>query len=181
MRYYNTQEWIKPLLQITKSDTIQRLRFLLLFVAIFTAIIVFIERKYLNLSENNSLKNLPVMHSILGFAISMLLVFRTNSAYDRWWEGRKLWGGLVNSSRNLAIKLNAIILDEQDRDYFQKCITNFPKELMIHMLKDSTKMALDEEEAKMYQSALKSNHAPVEILILLKNRIQQLDKQGKIT
>jgi putative membrane protein len=40
--------------------------------------------------------------SLLGAALGILLGFRTNSAYDRWWEARKLWGGLVNSSRSLA-------------------------------------------------------------------------------
>lgn len=40
--------------------------------------------------------------SLLGAAIGILLGFRTNSAYDRWWEARKLWGSLVNSSRSLA-------------------------------------------------------------------------------
>jgi putative membrane protein len=50
-----------------------------------------------------------IVHSLLGFVISLLLVFRTNTAYERWWEGRKLWGALVNTSRNLALKLNAYL------------------------------------------------------------------------
>jgi putative membrane protein len=41
-------------------------------------------------------------HTLTGFALSLLLVFRTNSSYDRFWEGRKLWGSIVNESRNLA-------------------------------------------------------------------------------
>lgn len=38
-----------------------------------------------------------------GAAIALILVLRTNSGYERWWEARKLWGGIVNQSRNLAI------------------------------------------------------------------------------
>ena len=45
--------------------------------------------------------------TLLGIVLGLFLVFRTNSAYDRWWEGRRLWGGIVNSTRNLALKLNA--------------------------------------------------------------------------
>jgi len=41
--------------------------------------------------------------------VGLLLVFRTNTAYDRWWEGRKVLGALVNTSRNLALKLNSFI------------------------------------------------------------------------
>lgn len=40
--------------------------------------------------------------TVLGAALGILLGFRTNSAYDRWWEARRLWGRLVNSSRSLA-------------------------------------------------------------------------------
>ena len=42
------------------------------------------------------------IHTLIGFALGTLLVFRTNTAYDRFWEGRKLWGGIVNETRNLA-------------------------------------------------------------------------------
>ncbi|MFO1020639.1 MAG: bestrophin family ion channel [Planctomycetales bacterium] len=49
------------------------------------------------------------MHTLLGMVLGILLVFRTNTAYDRWWEGRKLWGQLVNDSRNLAIKIQACV------------------------------------------------------------------------
>ncbi len=37
-----------------------------------------------------------------GGVLAALLVLRTNAGYERWWEGRKLWGGIVNQSRNLA-------------------------------------------------------------------------------
>ena len=44
----------------------------------------------------------PLMHSLVGTALGLVLVFRNNGSYDRYWEGRKQWGGIVNSSRNLA-------------------------------------------------------------------------------
>ncbi|MGE0405650.1 MAG: bestrophin family protein [Candidatus Korobacteraceae bacterium] len=42
-------------------------------------------------------------YELAGAALGVLLVLRTNAGYDRWWEGRKLWGGIVNQSRNFAI------------------------------------------------------------------------------
>ena len=47
-----------------------------------------------------SVPSLPL--SMVGSALSIFLAFRTKSAYDRWWEARTLWGGLVNNSRTLA-------------------------------------------------------------------------------
>ena len=41
------------------------------------------------------------LHAMVGLALGLLLVFRTNSSYDRFWEGRKLWGGITNATRNL--------------------------------------------------------------------------------
>ncbi len=43
-----------------------------------------------------------LLHNFIGVALGLLLVFRTNASYDRFWEGRKLWGGIVNETRNLA-------------------------------------------------------------------------------
>ena len=46
-------------------------------------------------------------HEIAGAALGLLLILRTNAGYDRWWEGRTLWGGIVNQCRNLVIELLA--------------------------------------------------------------------------
>lgn len=43
----------------------------------------------------------PLGHTLIGVALGLLIVFRNNCSYDRYWEGRKLWGGIVNSSRSL--------------------------------------------------------------------------------
>ncbi|HYZ85278.1 MAG TPA: bestrophin family ion channel [Bryobacteraceae bacterium] len=46
---------------------------------------------------------MPVtVHSLVGLALGLLLVFRTNASYDRFWEGRRQWGNIVNATRNLA-------------------------------------------------------------------------------
>jgi putative membrane protein len=42
-------------------------------------------------------------HEIAGAFLGVLLALRTNTSYDRWWEARKLWGGIVNQSRNLVL------------------------------------------------------------------------------
>lgn len=47
-----------------------------------------------------ALPSLPL--GMMAAALSIFLAFRTNSAYDRWWEARRLWGSLVNDSRTFA-------------------------------------------------------------------------------
>lgn len=64
--------------------------------------------------------------SSLGIILGLLLVFRTNSAYERWWEGRKLWGQLVNDSRNLALKVKGIdTIPPGDRRKISELIISF--------------------------------------------------------
>src|SRR5262245_53183836 len=57
----------------------------------------------------------PEFHGFLGLILGTLLVFRTNTSYDRWWEGRKLWGQLVNDCRNLAIKVQTCVRADQEQ------------------------------------------------------------------
>ena len=44
--------------------------------------------------------------AFLGTAISILLSFKLNQSYDRWWEARKIWGSIVNDSRSFVMQLN---------------------------------------------------------------------------
>lgn len=53
--------------------------------------------------------------SLAGTALTIFLGFKTNSAYDRWWEARTLWGSLINASRTLARR--AIILPSAATGY----------------------------------------------------------------
>ena len=78
------------------------------------------------------------------------MVFRTNTAYDRWWEGRKKWGELVNNSRNLAIKISALTDDPEIRAYFKRMISNYVFAMKEH-LREGVKLEeldLTEEEKK---------------------------------
>ena len=65
-------------------------------------------------------------YEVVGVVLALLLVLRTNAGYDRWYEGRKLWGGIVNQSRNLAIiGLEHGPSDPQWREQFTRWIAAF--------------------------------------------------------
>lgn len=123
------------------------------------------------------------MHSLLGFAISMLLVFRTNTAYDRWWEGRKLWGSLVNNSRNMAVKINSFLPhdDTRERSFFKTIIPRFSQELVMHLQAESTRFSLDEKPHPEIPDFDNTKHVPNQVASLIISRITALYKNGKIT
>lgn len=65
-------------------------------------------------AEFLALSSLPL--GVIGSALSIFLAFRNSSAYDRWWEARTLWGGLVNSSRTFARQTVTLIVGQDDDD-----------------------------------------------------------------
>ncbi|MBZ0118447.1 MAG: hypothetical protein K8H88_15705 [Sandaracinaceae bacterium] len=57
----------------------------------------------------------PLPLAVVGGALGIFTSFRTNSAYQRWWEGRQLWGRLVNASRHFATQVLAYLPKDGDR------------------------------------------------------------------
>lgn len=64
------------------------------------------------------LPTLPL--AVVGGALGIFVSFRTNSAYDRWWEGRKLWGRLINTSRHWSSQVATYVRDEAVREALVK-------------------------------------------------------------
>ncbi len=182
---YNPKEWFTFIFRLHKADTFRKLGRLLIGMCIYSAVIAVLELEFWKLSDSNYVKNIPLMHGLLGFAISMLLVFRTNTAYDRWWEGRKLWGSLVNNSRNLAMKLSVILPaeDKAQRSFFRKIIPAFAYTLHDHLRKEETRTALfeDKEHSHLFASFDKEKHLPNQVALLMYKHIQQLHLEQKIS
>lgn len=111
-------------------------------------------------------------HAALSLVLGWLLVFRTNTAYARWWEARCLWGSLVNASRNLAIKFKE--LGEFSADELRKAnalIVAFPVALKCH-LRGETESLLPAEIRTMVGEV---QHVPQEIT----RQLFELANQGK--
>ena len=182
---YNPKEWFTFIFRFHKADTVRKLGPLLIGICVYSFFIAYLELEYWKLSDKSYVKNIPVMHSLLGFVISMLLVFRTNTAYDRWWEGRKLWGSLVNNSRNLALKLTVILPSEEkaQRSFFRKMIPAYAFALHNHLRREQTRLELfdGEEHKHVFNSIDKEKHIPNQIARLIYQHIQNLHRDKKIS
>ncbi len=121
--------------------------------------------------------------SLLGIVLSVLLVFRTNSAYDRWWEGRKQWGALVNNCRNMAVTAHTILPegDQKSRYEMATLISNFCIALKEH-LRQGTKVEelihLSQEEQEKYSQR---KHIPNYITTLIHQKVQVVYRSGAIS
>lgn len=138
MVLYNPKDWFKLIFHFHKSDTFRRLIPVMLAVGAFTAVIIYTEKEVFHIEGAHS----TVIYQLLGFVISLLLVFRTNTAYDRWWEGRKQWGALVNASRNLALKVLSFgSMDEEERKLFISRVALYA-DVLKHHLREEKHQAL---------------------------------------
>ena len=178
MVQYNPKDWITFIFRFHKSDTFRQLIPMMVLIGLYSYGVGYLEMEYWKLSEKSYVKNITIMHGMLGFVISLLLVFRTNTAYDRWWEGRKQWGSLVNNSRNLAIKLSVILKDETDKSFFKKTIPSYASILNKHLKNEETGMMLFEGlDLKIDHE----KHRPNQIAKMLFQKLNDLYAAGKIT
>ena len=186
---YNPKEWFTFIFRLHKADTFRKLFPLMVGIAAYSAFVAYLEIEYWRLSDNSHIRNIPVMHNLLGFAISMLLVFRTNTAYDRWWEGRKLWGSLVNNSRNLAMKLASFIPADGtvDRKFFSKIIPAYASSLHNHLHSEQTRIELfdrhddDGEHNRLINRIDHNKHVPNQLATLMFQHVQEMYKEKRIS
>ncbi|WP_293305859.1 bestrophin family protein [Pedobacter sp. UBA5917] len=173
---YNPKNWSTFIFHIHKSDTFRKLWPLMLAVAAFSGMVAYAELNFFQLSKSSYVTNVGMMHSLLGFVLSLLLVFRTNTAYDRWWEGRKLLGSLTNVSRNLAMKIKALKLDDEDVRFFEYGIPKYAFALKEHLREKlyfgKNSLLIEVEEGK---------HIPNQIAGSLISRFYGLLEKGQIS
>lgn len=179
MIQYNPKTWFSLIFDVYSRYVIKLLFPLLLFVGVFTALLCFLVITVFDFHYGGTI----AFHSILGVILGLFLVLRTNTAYDRWWEGRKLWGQLVNDSRQLAIKIDAFLPKDalEDREYFRRMIPNEAFSMKEH-LRDSILIGeMDAINDEIKQRIIKSKHRPNMINRLLYERVVKCQEEGKLS
>lgn len=175
---YNPKAWLTFIFRFHKADTFRQLFKMMILIGMYSGLICFLEMSYWKLGSDSHVKNIPIMHGMLGFVISLLLAYRTNTAYDRWWEGRKLWGTLVNNSRDLAIKLSAMLSDEEDKKFFRFVIPMFATVLSNYLRKEEVGHIVFPE---FDLNLTPQNHKPNLVAQSIFAKINELYKAGKIS
>jgi putative membrane protein len=122
--------WVAVLASFHNTPIFARIWVIVAAVAAYAGIVAVIELYFLP-----ELIAIGVeLHGFLGLILGMLLVFRTNTSYDRWWEGRKSWGQLVNDARNLAIKVQTCVeADVADKRQVGRWLVDFAYALKGHL------------------------------------------------
>lgn len=178
---YNPKDWFTFIFRFPKADTFRKLFPMLCALAIYSGIIAYTEIEILDLSKDSYAKNITLVHSLLSLVLSMLLVFRTNTAYDRWWEGRKLWGALTNNSRNLALKISPLVNSEVDRLFFKTTIPAYAIALRDHLRSEETRLELFDVDTNKPIALDRTKHLPNQVAEALFQKVNDLYKNGTIS
>lgn len=181
MIYYKTnQNWFGDVRHLARSWTMVRIVRSVLAIGLYTTVIC-VAVDYFNWQNKISMNT--SVFSLLGVMLSILLVFRTNSAYDRWWEARKQWGALVNNTRNLAIYVQTMFPkeDQNIRHFMAVRIANFCIALVDH-LRNGTELDklifLSKSDRAVYDS---KDHIPNHIAMEIFEQIADARRRGDIS
>lgn len=126
--------------------------------------------------ENSGVSTNAVLSFNIG--LTLLLVFRTNTAHERFWEGRTLWGALVNAVRNLARGISIVIKEQSPTERVEKeailrLIVAFAVAMKLHLRTEP----VDEQVASLmsevqYFKLKEANHPPLQIAYWIGDYLQ---------
>lgn len=110
--------------------------------------------------------SLPALASLIpNIVLGLMLVFRTNTAYERFWEGRKLWGNLINTVRNLARQIWVAVLEQETGDRQRKqaalrLLAAFAVATKLHLRQEQVNAELEPLVHPDQLTKLQSAHNP---------------------
>ncbi|ADB37506.1 bestrophin family protein [Spirosoma linguale] len=180
MIIYKNKGLLQSIWHFHTGPTAKALMGRLVVVAIYVTIVTVAEMHYTDLR----LKDTPSSFlGAMGILLSLLLIFRTNTAYDRFYEGRQAWGVLVNNCRNLAIYFNAVLPegDARSREFYAKAIANFPFALKNHLRDSNNTAELDIVEEGERRDLSHFDHKPAGVSNQLWVKTENLYREGHIS
>lgn len=84
-------------------------------VEFFYTLVIALISSFLTYKFDLAIPNMPInVPAFLGTAIAVIISFKLSQSYDRWWEARKIWGAIVNESRNFTLQLQTFITQNND-------------------------------------------------------------------
>ncbi|MEA5576850.1 bestrophin family protein [Anabaena sp. UHCC 0451] len=173
----NKQNWFQLVLQL-KGSVILAIYKRVIGFAIFGFVVSVLYYFKIPISQ-------PVLGSVIpSIVLGLLLVFRTNTAYDRFWEGRRLWGNLANDARNMTWQIGVIINEIEPKDRADKIavmhlVAAFMVACKLHLRSEPINSELEElmSQSQCLQLQTISNK-PIQIVSWIGNYIQQQYKRG---
>ncbi|WP_074308310.1 bestrophin family protein [Singulisphaera sp. GP187] len=125
----------------------------------------------------------PTIHMLVGVALGLLLVFRTNASYDRYWEGRRQWGSIINETRNLGRAARTFL--SRDRALLEEMMlwTIAFSQAAMNSLRGSSGLGAIAQRlpAAEVEAVLRSGNLPLAIAVQISERLVRARDRGIIS
>lgn len=172
----NRRAWFRVLLQL-RGSVIPAILPRVIVCAVFSLIITFASTSGVQIA-------LPIDGIVPSIVLGLLLVFRTNTAYDRFWEGRKAWGTLINTVRNFSRMIWVTITEEKAEDRQEKIailrlLVAFAIASKLYLRSEAINREIEVLMPKEWYEKLKTmNNPPLEIAFWIGDYLQFQYKKG---
>lgn len=178
MIVYKSADWWDAFRHLRQSPILQKLLKYVLALGGYSTAVAIVGHWIINFKVSID----PQYFSLLGILLSLLLAFRTNTAYDRFWEGRRLWGQLTNNCRNLAVLLHARLpaQDGSHRYHLAKLLSNFPIALEGHLREGVRFEQLEDLPGNLMDKLRQAGHVPSLLAALLQEFYELLLREELI-
>ena len=126
----------------------------------------------------------PAPLTLFGFVLALFLGFRNNASYERFWEGRKLWGALLNTSRSLARQILTLNNGEKNKTFvvgFIRLISAFVFALKHQLRGTDPREDMEKRlDPKSLELVMSSMYKPVSIMRIMAEQLQQAKLEGRM-
>ncbi|MEM8543763.1 MAG: bestrophin family ion channel [Cyanobacteria bacterium P01_H01_bin.119] len=179
MARHKRSQWFRVLFRVRES-VLQAIALRVLVSTAFAGLITALHQLGVSVS-------LPILSSLVpSVVLGLLLVFRTNTAYQRFWEGRILWGTLVNTVRNLARQIwvtitEKSVADQRTKINTLKLLVAFAIATKLHLRSEPLNAEVAELISPAQWQKLQSmNHPPLEIAFWIADYLQDQHEEGNL-
>ncbi len=168
--------FIHPFTRMHRIPVFKRLWLYLTMMAVYATFVSWIADQGISKQIFKEASNAAYISAVFG----LLLVVRTNSAYERWWEGRRLWGQLVNDSRNLTLKVQAYcVVPANEKIKIGEQIVSFAFALKHHLRDSRPTKSLPGMQS--FDQIPKSYHLPSQVALRIYETVNSWRLKNQIS
>ncbi len=174
----DNQKWLQILFSLHPSSALKHALPRILTVVVVAVFITWAELD----SKWITLDLTPLPFSLIGLALSIFLGFRNNTSYDRFWEGRKLWGRVVNDSRSFARQATLYVDDaEEDVAKMVRGVAGYVHVLRQHLRGEPVGAGLEHLlPGELLATLPGSTNPPQRVLAFVTHQLAWLYRAGRL-
>lgn len=170
LKSHNLLTWIPHIFLFYKEKVFQKLLPITGVIILYALIISYF-------FDNVRQYNLGQFHLIFSFILTIVISFRVNTSYARWWEGRTLWGSIVNNCRNLGLKFD-VYLGLKGHPEFYALLKRLPIIIKANLRKEYSEVT-DELQA-LGIDAIETHNPVLPVIKRMYSILNQLRQENKL-